>query len=114
MAYYNVSETERPKARVRFPSSLARLEQIGIEHTNRRILQIEDLLTDLDHSATALQNEIEIEQRRAPIHPRYPHSTFAKAAMVRWQNLRRSAEELRRALDALRASMSFDADTPRS
>jgi hypothetical protein len=114
MGYRDFPQDERPKAktRIRGPQALARLEEIELEQARRRIVQIEGLLADLARSEDALQREIEIEENRVRIRPLGGYSSFVEAAFTRRRNLRRSAQELRRTLDDLRAYVAAVELTP--
>ncbi len=63
----------------------------------QRVTLMERMIADFDCMAADLDQEILIEQERArnydPAHFAYP--TYAKAAILRRDNLKRSADELR-------------------
>ena len=71
--------------------------EIEAEHRRRRALQIKAMITDFDRRADHLEREIIAEQDRTGIHDtgHYAYPTYARAAIVRRDNLRRSADELR-------------------
>ncbi len=74
-----------------------RRRESQLDGSRQRIALMERMIADLDRTATDLDREILIEQQRAriydPAHFAYP--TYAKAAMLRRDNLKRSADELR-------------------
>ena len=55
------------------------------------------MIADFDRMAADLDREILIEQERARIHDpaHFAYPTYAKVAMLRRDNLKRSADELR-------------------
>ena len=62
-----------------------------------RIDQIEKMIAEFERRADDLEREILVEQNRTGIHDtaHYAYPTYAKAAILRRDNLRRSADELR-------------------
>jgi hypothetical protein len=70
---------------------------------------MERMIADFDCMAADLDREILVEQERAKIHDpaHFAYPTYAKAAILRRDNLKRSADELRarlaKAKDALLA-----------
>ncbi|KAA5602260.1 flagellar export protein FliJ [Blastochloris sulfoviridis] len=87
--------------------TLIRLKRFQVDERRRHVVQIESMIADFERMATDLDREILTEQDRAgiddPGHFAYP--TYAKAAMTRRDNLRRSADELRAQLDDARAQL---------
>jgi flagellar FliJ protein len=63
----------------------------------RRIPILKRLIADCDRIATDLDQEVRNEEHRVRIHDRahFAYSTYAKAAALRRDNLRRTADELR-------------------
>jgi flagellar protein FliJ len=88
--------------------SLLRLKRFDLDAKRRRVTQIEMSVAEFDRMAAELDKEIATEETRArisdPSHYAYP--TYAKAAMVRRDNLRRSANDLREQLEQARAEMA--------
>ncbi len=76
---------------------LIRLKRFQIEERRRRVQQIEAMISEFNRMANDLDREIGVEETRSgisdPSHFAYP--TYARAAGVRRDNLRRSAEELK-------------------
>ncbi len=75
---------------------LVRLKRFQVEERRRRALQIEAMITEFDRMASDLDREIAGEESRSgiadPAH--FAYSTYARAAGVRRDNLKRSADEL--------------------
>ncbi|MEZ5786481.1 MAG: flagellar export protein FliJ [Xanthobacteraceae bacterium] len=87
--------------------TIIRLKKFQVDEKRRRVTQIETMIADFQRMAADLDREIQIEQDRAgiqdPAHFAYP--TYAKAALVRRENLKRSADELAGQLDEARAAL---------
>jgi hypothetical protein len=68
--------------------------QVGTRH---RVAQMERMIADFDCMAADLDREILIEQERAGIHDpaHFAYPTYAKATVLRRDNLKGSANELR-------------------
>jgi flagellar export protein FliJ len=65
------------------------------------------MIAEFDRMAGDLDREIKTEQERAGIHDpaHFAYPTYAKAAMTRRENLRRSAGELKTQLDEAQAML---------
>lgn len=76
--------------------TLIRLKKFQVDEKRRRVVQIETMIAEFDRMAADLDREILQEQERANIHDptHFAYPTYAKAAMMRRDNLRRSADEL--------------------
>jgi flagellar protein FliJ len=76
--------------------TLIRLKRFQVEEKRRRVAQIESMIAEFTRMAGELDREIAAEEKRAgitdPTHFAYP--TYARAAMSRRDNLKRSKEEL--------------------
>jgi flagellar protein FliJ len=76
--------------------TLIRLKRFHVDEKRRRVAQIEAMIAEFHRMANDLEREIATEETRAgitdPGHFAYP--TYAKAAMVRRDNLRQSADNL--------------------
>lgn len=76
---------------------LIRLKRFQVEERKRRVQQIEMMTAEFHRMAADLDREIANEEARAgindPTHFAYP--TYARAAGIRRDNLRRSADELK-------------------
>lgn len=88
--------------------TLIRLKRFQVDEKRRQVAQIEAMVAEFERMAGDLDREIAIEQDRAgisdPAHFAYP--TYAKAAMQRRDNLKRSAAELQGQLEEARAQLA--------
>lgn len=87
--------------------TLIRLKKFQLDDKRRRVAQIESMIAEFDRMAGDLEREIKSEQDRAgisdPAHFAYP--TYAKAALGRRENIKRSNDELRAQLDDAKAAL---------
>ena len=88
--------------------TLIRLKKFQVDEQRRKVAQIEGMIAEFDRIGVDLDREIKVEQDRAgiqdPTHFAYP--TYAKAAKVRRDNLKRSADEMRIQLDDAKSALS--------
>ena len=77
-------------------NTLIRLKKFKVEEKRRKVAQIEAMIADFQRMGADLDREIVAEQERAGIHDptHFAYPTYAKAAMTRRENLKRSAGEL--------------------
>jgi flagellar export protein FliJ len=87
--------------------TLIRLKKFQVDERRRKVAQIEGMIAEFDRMAIDLDREIKTEQERAGIHDpaHFAYPTYAKAAMQRKENLKRSADELKGQLDDAKASL---------
>ena len=87
--------------------TLIRLKKFQVDERRRQVVQIETMIAEFDRIANDLDREVQVEQDRAGIHDptHYAYPTYAKAAMTRRDNLKRSADELKGQLDDAKASL---------
>ncbi|MGE0523755.1 MAG: flagellar export protein FliJ [Variibacter sp.] len=87
--------------------TLVRLKRFQVDDRRRQVAQIEGMIAEFERMAADLDREIQTEQDRAGIHDpaHYAYPTYAKAAMNRRQNLKRSADELKVQLDDAQAAL---------
>src|SRR6202166_4347779 len=87
--------------------TLIRLKRFQVDEKRRKVAQIEGMIAEFERMATDLDREIRVEQDRAGIHDpaHFAYPTYAKAAMQRRENLKRSADELKGQLDDAKASL---------
>jgi flagellar protein FliJ len=87
--------------------TLIRLKKFQVDERRRKVAQIETMIAEFERMAGDLEREIRVEQDRAGIHDpgHFAYPTYAKAAIVRRENLKRSADELRGQLEAAKAAM---------
>src|SRR6476469_10829148 len=88
--------------------TLIRLKKFQVDEKRRRVAQIETMIAEFDRMAVDLEREIKVEQDRAGIHDptHFAYPTYAKAAMTRRDNLKRSADELKVQLDQARLALA--------
>ena len=87
--------------------TLIRLRKFQVDEKRRKVAQIEGMVAEFERMATDLDREIQAEQDRAGIHDpaHFAYPTYAKAAMQRRENLKRSADELKAQLDEAKAAL---------
>ena len=87
--------------------TLIRLKKFQVDERRRKVAQIESMIAEFERMAADLDREIKSEQERAGIHDpaHFAYPTYAKAAMVRKENLKRSADELKVQLDDAKAAL---------
>jgi flagellar protein FliJ len=87
--------------------TLIRLKKFQVDEKRRKVAQIEGMIAEFDRMAADLDREILAEQDRAGIHDptHFAYPTYAKAAINRRDNLKRSADELKGQLDDARAAL---------
>ena len=84
-------------ASMRSRATFVRRSEFQADDRRQRLILMERMIADFDRIAADLDREILIEQERARIHDpaHFAYPTYAKAAILRRDNLRRSADELR-------------------
>jgi flagellar export protein FliJ len=92
--------------------TLIRLKKFQLDERRRRVAQIEAMIGDFERIAGDLDREIKAEQDRSGIHDpnHFAYPTYAKAAIARRDNLKRSAEELRGQLEDAKAALAEASD----
>jgi flagellar protein FliJ len=87
--------------------TLIRLKRFQVDERRRKVTQIETMIAEFDRMGVDLEREIKTEQDRAGIHDpsHFAYPTYAKAAIQRRENLKRSADELRGQLDDAKAML---------
>ncbi|MFZ3354061.1 MAG: flagellar export protein FliJ [Xanthobacteraceae bacterium] len=87
--------------------TLIRLKKFQVDEKRRKVAQIETMIAEFERMAGDLEREIKVEQDRAGIHDpgHFAYPTYAKAAINRRENLKRSADELRVQLDDAKAAL---------
>ena len=92
--------------------TLIRLKKFQVDEKRRKVAQIETMIAEFDRMAGDLEREIRVEQDRAGIHDpaHFAYPTYAKAAIARRENLKRSADELRAQLEDAKMALgeAFD------
>ena len=91
--------------------TLIRLKKFQVDEKRRKVAQMEAMIVDFQRIAGDLEREIVAEQERAgiydPSHFAYP--TYAKAAIARRENLKRSIDELETQLGDARIALQESA-----
>lgn len=84
--------------------ALSRLKRFDVEEKRRKVIEIETMIGDFNQMAADLNRQIAIEQERAGVTDtnHYAYPTFAKAAILRRDNLLASAADLEAKLNAAR------------
>ena len=84
-----------------------RLKKFQVDERRRKVAQIEGMIAEFERMAGDLEREIKTEQERAGIHDpaHFAYPTYAKAAMARKENLKRSADELKVQVDDAKAAL---------
>jgi flagellar export protein FliJ len=87
--------------------TLIRLKKFQVDERRRKVAQIESMIAEFERMAADLEREIKVEQDRAGIHDpgHFAYPTYAKAAIGRRENLKRSADELKGQLDDAKAAL---------
>jgi flagellar protein FliJ len=87
--------------------TLIRLKKFQVDERRRKVAQIEGMIAEFERIAGDLEREIKTEQDRAGIHDpaHFAYPTYAKAAMQRRENLKRSADELKVQLEDAKAAL---------
>jgi flagellar protein FliJ len=92
--------------------TLIRLKKFQVDEKRRKVAQIEAMIAEFDRMAADLEREIRVEQDRSGIHDpaHFAYPTYAKAAIARRENLKRSADELRIQLEDAKSALgeAFD------
>ena len=87
--------------------TLIRLKRFQVDEKRRKVAQIEVMIAEFERIATDLEREIKAEQDRAGIHDpsHFAYPTYAKAAMQRRENLKRSAADLKQQLEQAKGAL---------
>src|SRR6201982_2754815 len=87
--------------------TLIRLKKFQVDERRRKVAQIEGMIAEFERMATDLDREIKTEREGVGIHDpaHFAYPTYAKAAMARKENLKRSADALKVQLDDAKAAL---------
>lgn len=87
--------------------TLIRLKKFQVDEKRRKVAQIETMIAEFERITVELDREIKVEQDRAGIHDpgHFAYPTYAKAAITRRDNLKRSSDELKGQLDDAKAAL---------
>lgn len=88
--------------------TLIRLKKFQVDEKRRKVAQIEAMIAEFERMAADLEREIKTEQDRAGIHDpaHFAYPTYAKAAINRRENLKRSADDLRIQLEDAKLALA--------
>jgi flagellar FliJ protein len=88
--------------------TLIRLKKFQVDKGRRRVAQIETMISELERISSNLERDIKIEQDRSGIHDpgHFAYPTYAKAAIQRRDNLKRSAHDLKIQLEDAKVALS--------
>jgi flagellar export protein FliJ len=88
--------------------TLIRLKKFQVDEKRRKVAQIEAMIAEFERMAGDLEREIKVEQDRAGIHDpaHFAYPTYAKAAITRRENLKRSADDLRVQLEDAKLALA--------
>jgi flagellar FliJ protein len=88
--------------------SLIRLKKFQVDEKRRQVTQIEMMIADFERMASELDQQIEIEQTKTGISDvaHFAYSPFAKAALVRRDNLLASANDMKSKLEAAQDALA--------
>src|SRR5713226_6830992 len=88
--------------------TLIRLKKFQVDEKRRKVAQIEAMIAEFERMAGDLEREIKTEQDRAGIHDpaHFAYPSYAKAAIQRRENLKRSADELRGQLNDAKEALA--------
>ena len=88
--------------------TLIRLKKFQVDEKRRKVTQIETMIAEFERMANDLEREIKVEQDRAGIHDpgHFAYPTYAKAAIQRRENLKRSADELKGQFDDAKEALA--------
>jgi len=89
-------------------ATLIRLKKFQVDERRRRVGQIERMISEFERISGDLERDIKIEQDRSGIHDpgHFAYPTYAKAAIQRRDNLKRSAHDLKIQLEDAKAALS--------
>jgi flagellar protein FliJ len=87
--------------------TLIRLKKFQVEERRRTVAQIERMIRGFERISADLERDIKIEQDRSGIHDpaHFAYPTYAKAAIQRRDNLKRSAHDLKIQLEDAKAAL---------
>jgi len=88
--------------------TVIRLKKFQVDERRRRVAQIESMISDFERISSDLEREIKTEQDRSGIHDpgHFAYPTYAKAAIQRRDNLKRSAHDLKIQLEDAKAALN--------
>ncbi len=93
-------------------NTLIRVKKFQLDEKRRKVAQMEAMIADFQRIAADLEREIVAEQERAGIHDpsHFAYPTYAKAAIARRENLKRSIDELTAQLGEAKIALQESAE----
>jgi flagellar protein FliJ len=93
-------------------NTLIRVKKFQLDEKRRKVAQMEAMIADFQRIAADLEREIVAEQERAGIHDpsHFAYPTYAKAAIARRENLKRSIDELTAQLGEAKVALQESAE----
>ena len=93
-------------------NTLTRVKRFQLDEKRRKVAQMEAMIADFQRIAADLEREIVAEQERAGIHDpsHFAYPTYAKAAIARRENLKRSIDELTAQLGEAKVALQESAE----
>jgi flagellar FliJ protein len=87
--------------------TLIRLKKFQVDERRRKVAQIEAMIAEFERISGDLDRDIKTEQDRTGIHDpnHFAYPTYAKAAMQRRENLKRSVDDLKVQLEDAKAAL---------
>ena len=87
--------------------TLIRLKKFQVDERRRKVAQIEARIAEFERISGDLDRDIKTEQDRTGIHDpnHFAYPTYAKAAMQRRENLKRSVDDLKVQLEDAKAAL---------
>src|SRR5438552_18780252 len=88
--------------------TVIRLKKFQVDERRRRVAQIESMISEFERISSDLEREIKTVQARSGIHDpgHFAYPTYAKAAIQRRDNLKRSANDLKIQLADAKAALN--------
>jgi flagellar export protein FliJ len=85
-----------------------RLRKFQVDERRRRVAQIESMISEFERISSDLERDIKVEQDRSGIHDpgHFAYPTYAKAAIQRRDNLKRSTNDLKMQLEDAKAALT--------
>jgi flagellar FliJ protein len=88
--------------------TLIRLRKFQVDEKRRKVAQIETMIGEFERMSNDLEREIKSEEDKSGIHDpgHFAYPAYAKAAIARRENLKRSVDELRTQLEDAKLALS--------
>jgi len=88
--------------------TLIRVKKFQVDEKRRKVVRIEEMLATLERTAVELEREVKVEQHRGSIRDasHFAYLAYAKGAVQRRENLKRSADDLKTELDVAKSELA--------